>query len=184
MFSFALRHPSEERQRFAADLTLRWKKRLAQDAAWLANLIRTSKDPRIVEAAKVVQQRQNALANAALNPAIAAEERRALKQSLEAAEVELRRRSEDYGRFKESKDASAQEVQDVLPRDSALIEYRIFNPFDFKKGKFGKLHLLAVVLKPVEAPALVDLGEAGAAYAAQSLLIDAKARKRAKETNS
>lgn len=96
MFSFVLPHPSETARDFAADLTLRWKKRLAQDAAYLANLIRISKDPRITDAAKLVQERQNALANAALDLSVPAPEKEALKQSLEAVEAELRRLSEEW----------------------------------------------------------------------------------------
>ncbi len=176
MFSFALRHPSEAASRFAADLTLRWKKRLAQDAAYLANLIRESKDPEIVEAARIVLERQNALASAALDPSVPLEKKEALKQNLEAAEADLRRRSARYRRFLDVKRATAQQVQDALPADGALIEYRIFNPFDFKTNKYGELHLLAAVLRPSAPPALVDLGEAGLAYAAQRLLIDAKLR--------
>jgi hypothetical protein len=114
MYSFALAHPSEATQEFTADLTLRWKKRLAQDAAYLANLIRVSKDPRVVDAAKLVLQRQTALANAALDPSIPALEKEALKQSLEAAEAELRRQSEEYRRFRPAEGIS-QSVQAFYP---------------------------------------------------------------------
>jgi CHAT domain-containing protein len=178
MYSFALRHPSEPGHRFAADLTLRWKKRLAQEDAYLSNLMRTSGDPRIVEAARQVRARQSALADAALDVNVTAKEKETLKERLEAAEAELRRQSSDYRTYLQAKRATAQDVQDVLPQGSALIEYRFFNPFDFEKGGFGKPHLLAVVLKPHETPALVDLGEADAPLTAQRYLIDAAGREK------
>jgi hypothetical protein len=70
--------------------------------------------------------------------------------------------------------ATAEAVQKALPGDGAYIEYRFFNPFDFDQNTFGKLHLLAVVLRPGAAPALFDLGEAGPILAAQQALIHAK----------
>jgi CHAT domain-containing protein len=177
MLSFALKYPSEASARFAADLALRWKKRLLQDEAYLANLMRTSKDPNIIAAANTVRERGRALAAAALAPKAAPEAVEALKQSFEAAEADLRRRSQDYRRYLQAKRATAQDVEDALPRDGVLIEYRFFNPFDFEKRLSGKLHLLAALLRPNWPPALFDLGEAGPIIDAQQLVIDAKLRK-------
>jgi CHAT domain-containing protein/Tfp pilus assembly protein PilF len=178
MYSLAFRHPSESAYRFAADVALRWKKRLAQEDAYLSNLMRTSQDPRIVEAAKSVRERRSALANAALDAKAPAAEKETLKERLEAAEAELRRQSGEYRRHMQAKRATALDVQDALPLASALVEYRFFNPFDFKTNKADKLHLLAAVLKPVEAPVVIDLGEADATLVAQHYLIDAAEREK------
>jgi CHAT domain-containing protein len=67
-------------------------------------------------------------------------------------------------------------VQSALPHDGVLIEYRFFEPFDFKKGGFGEQRLLAAVLRPDAPPALADLGEAEPIVEAQQLLVDAKLR--------
>ena len=174
MFSFGLKYPSEASARLAADVILRWKKRPLQDEAYLVNLMRDANDPNIVAAAKTVRERSAALAAAALAPKPAPGVVESLKQSLEAAEADLRQRSESYRRYVQARRATAEAVQKALPGDGAYIEYRFFNPFDFDKNTFGKLHLLAAVLRPDAAPALFDLGEAGPILDAQQALIHAK----------
>ena len=174
MFSFALKYPSEASARLAADVILRWKKRPLQDEAYLATLMRDSNDPNIVAAAQTVRERAAALAAAALAPKPAPGAVESLKQSLEAAEADLRQRSENYRRHVQAKRTTAEAVQKALPGDAAYIEYRFFNPFDFDQNTFGKLHLLAVVLRPGAAPALFDLGEAGPILDAQQALIHAR----------
>ncbi len=174
MLSFALKYPSEASARFAADVILRWKKRPLQDEAYLARLMRDSGDPNIVAAARTVRERAAALADAALKSKPAPEAVESLKQSLEAAETELRQRSQNYRRYLQANRSTAHTVQSALPEGGAYIEYRFFNAFDFEKNAFGKLHLLAVVLRPDAAPALFDLGEAGPIFAAQQALITAR----------
>ena len=174
MFSFGLKYPSEASARLAADVILRWKKRPLQDEAYLVNLMRDADDPNIVAAAKTVHERSAALAAVALAPKPAPEVVESLKQSLEAAEADLRQRSESYRRYVQAKRATAEAVQKALPGDGAYIEYRFFSPFDFDQNTFGKLHLLAVVLRPGAAPALFDLGEAGPILVAQQALIHAR----------
>ena len=174
MFSFALKYPSEASARLAADVILRWKKRPLQDEAYLATLMRDSNDPSIIAAARTVRERAAALAAAALAPKPAPGAVESLKQSLEAAEADLRQRSENYRRHVQAKRTTAEAVQKALPGDAAYIEYRFFNPFDFDQNTFGKLHLLAVVLRPGAAPALFDLGEAGPILDAQQALIHAR----------
>jgi tetratricopeptide (TPR) repeat protein len=176
MFSFALKYPSEASARLAADVILRWKKRPLQDEAYLVNLMRDSDDPNIVAAAQAVHERSAALAAAALAPKPAPGVVESLKQSLDAAEADLRQRSESYRRYVQAKRATAEAVQKALPGDGAYIEYRFFNPFDFDQNAFGKLHLLAVVLRPGAAPTLFDLGEAGPILDAQQALIHARSR--------
>ena len=174
MLSFALQYPSEASARFAADVILRWKKRPLQDEAYLARLIADSDDPNIVAAARTVRERAAALAAAAVGPAPALQAVESLKQGLEAAEADLRQRSQNYRRYVQVNRATAQAVQSALPEGGAYIEYRFFNAFDFEKNAYDKLHLLAVVLRPGAAPALVDLGEAGPIFAAQQALISAR----------
>jgi CHAT domain-containing protein len=174
MFSFALSHPSEASARFAADVTLRWKKRILQDEAYLANLMRSSKDPRIVAAAETVRERGRALAAATLAQKPDPKAVEALKQSLEVAEAELRHQSQEYRRYLQVKRATAQEVQDALPRDAVLIEYRFFKPFDFEKGSSGGPHLLAAVLRSGAPAELINLGEAGQILVLEEFLIASK----------
>ena len=69
-FSLALAHPSEAGSAFAADLVLRWKKRLAQEDAVLNNVARESRDPALLETIAAVRQGRAALSNAAFDPGV------------------------------------------------------------------------------------------------------------------
>ncbi len=161
IYSFALAYPSDEARRFGADLTLRWKKRLAQDEAVLNTLIRNSRDPGVEPAAREVMARRQDLERGLLDPRMTPAARKPLIEKLEAAETELRQRSAVYRRYLGVREARSQDVQALLPLKAALIEYRFFKNFDFKKGKFGGAgRLLAIVITPSETPAVVDLGEA------------------------
>jgi hypothetical protein len=120
MFSFGLKYPSEASARFAADIILRWKKRPLQDEAYLVNLMRDADDPNIAAAAKTVHERSAALAAAALAPKPAPGVVESLKQSLEAAEADLRQRSESYRRYVQAKRATAEAVQKALRRIASL----------------------------------------------------------------
>ena len=174
MLSFALKYPSEASARFATDVILRWKKRPLQDEAYLATLMREFGDPNVVAAARAVRERAAALGAAALGSKPEMEAVESLKQSLEAAESDLRQRSQDYRRHLQANRTNVQALQSALPKGGAYIEYRFFNAFDFEKNGFDKLHLLAVVLRPGAAPALFDLGEAGPVFAAQQAFINAR----------
>ena len=175
-FSLALAHPSEAGDAFAADLVLRWKKRLAQEDAVLNNLARESRDPALLETIGAVRQGRAALSNTAFDPSVSAERKADLLRALEAAEAELRTASAKFDRYQAVKSASAEEVQIVLPTASALVEYRFFDPYDFEASSFGPTRLLAVVLTPDRPAALVDLGEAEPIKALQAALTDAELR--------
>ncbi len=174
--SLALAHPSTASAGFAADLLLRWKKRLAQDDAVLNNMARESRDPALREAVDRVRTRRAALSNLAFDPGVDAAAKQAAVQALEAAEAELRATSSIYARFLETHSARADEVQIELPRDGALVELRFFRPSDFDEGSLGPRRLLAVVLTPDGAPILVDLGEADLFQALQAQAVDQQVR--------
>jgi CHAT domain-containing protein/Tfp pilus assembly protein PilF len=179
MFSFAVTNPSDETARFAADLTLRWKKRLLQDDAYLANLMRISKEPKIVAVAQKIRDLRQELSAAALAPKTSPKSVEILKQDLEAAEADLRLQSQEYRRYSQAKHATAQEVQNAMPRDAVLIEYRLFKTIGLGNTDASTLHLLATVLKPDGPPALKDLGQAGLFTLLQHLLIDEDLRREA-----
>ena len=171
-FSFVLQNPSPAGHRFAADLTLKWKKRVAQEDAVLNNLVRETDDGAVLELIDRVKAGRAELSRIAFDPEISAEDKIAKRETLEAAEAELRAASEKFRRFQRVSGASADDVSLALPRSSALIEYKLYDPFDFKTGEFGETRLLAVVLRPDADPALVDLGEAGVFFSSQALTVN------------
>ncbi len=105
-----------------------------------------------------------------------AEEKIRLGDALEAAEAELRARSDKYRRFLEAKSADADDVRLALDDGAALIKYRLFDPYDFDAASFGATRLLAIVLRADAAPELVDLGEAAAFSDLQAFTVDAELR--------
>ena len=171
-FSLALQHPSTAGNRFAANLTLRWKKRLAQEDTILNNLLRETDDSALRDLIAAVQTGRQTLSNMAFNPDIAAEEKTRALQALEANEVALRAASEKFRRHQEVSRANADEVMLALPRASALIEYRIYSPYDFEAREFGPHRLLAVILRPDAEPQLVDLDTSGLLFDLQALVVD------------
>ena len=177
-FSLALAHPSEAASTFAANLALRWKKRIAQDDAILNNIARETIDPALLGAVVAVKAGRAELSRIAFDTAVPAEEKTRLVEALEIAEAELKARSSTYSRYQRVSAASADTVQFALPRGSALVEYRVFRPFDHEAGRFtGESHLLAIVITSDAVPVLVDLGEMGIFTYAQQLMTDADLRK-------
>ena len=175
-FSFALATPSPAASAFAADLTLKWKKRLAQEAAVLNNIARESGDPDLLAAIDAVKSGRRALSNVAFSEAVPAPEKTRLREALETAEADLRATSDKYRRFQQVSAADADDVALSLPPGAALIEYRLFDPFDFETSAFGGTRLLAVVLRGDTGPALVDLGAAGLWTEVQALTVDQELR--------
>ena len=159
-FSLALAHPSEAGVGFAADLVLRWKKRLAQEDAVLNNLARESRDPALIASIAAVRQGRAALSNVAFAEGIAPEEKLRLRRALEAAEAELKAKSAAYGRYQAVKSGARRRGARCLPRASALVEYRFFDPFDFETGQLRRDAPAGRGADPRWAPGLVDLGEA------------------------
>ncbi|APZ54423.1 Tetratricopeptide repeat-containing protein [Salipiger abyssi] len=175
-FSFVLQNPSRAGTRFAADLTLKWKKRIAQEDAVLNNLVRETDDSAVLDLIAKVKAGRAGLSRIAFDPAISTEDKTRRRETLEAAEAELRAASEKFRRFQRVSAASADDVSLALPRNSALVEYKLFDPFDFETGDFGEQRLLAVVLRPDADPALVDLGEAGVYFTSQALIANSELR--------
>ncbi|POF29862.1 CHAT domain-containing tetratricopeptide repeat protein [Roseibium marinum] len=171
-FSFVLENLTTETASFAADLTLRWKKRLIQDDAVLNNLARETDDSALLELIEAVRKSRQSLSGVAFDPAVSPEEKTRLREALEAREAELRSASEKFRRFQTVSSADAGDVMLALPRNSALIEYRLYDPFDFEDASYGATSLLAVVLRPDADPVVVSLGEASVLFTLQALTVD------------
>ncbi len=177
-FNFALARPSAQAARLAADLTLRWKKRLAKDDAVLSNLARESRDPALGNAIAAVRRGRAALSNVAFDPGVQAAEKVRLRETLDTAEAALRTKSAKFAQFQTVKFAKADDVQATLRRGSALVEYRFFESvgFSFENARFQVTRLLAVVLTPDAAPVLIDLGEADPIVALIRVIVDTELR--------
>ena len=132
--------------------------------------------PDLLAAIDAVKSGRRQLSNVALNDSVLPAEKTRLRQSLEAAEADLRARSAKYQRFLAAKTADAEDIQLTLNAGAALVEYRFYSPFDFKEGTFGEARLLAAILRGDAGSDLVDLGEAGILFELQALTVEKELR--------
>ncbi|WP_295455147.1 hypothetical protein [uncultured Thiodictyon sp.] len=84
------------------------------------------------------------------------------RATLERLEVELASLNRTFGGQRAARALDWESVRDALPRGSALLELRAFQPFDFKTGKWADPRWLALLIPadPGEGPPLrvFDLG--------------------------
>ncbi|WP_089936149.1 CHAT domain-containing tetratricopeptide repeat protein [Candidatus Entotheonella palauensis] len=160
VFSLAHRKPSSETTRFAARVLLQWKQIQAEEEAYIAQLVRTTQDPRIRTAGEKVIELRTRLSRLTQQPE--AESQSPLSKTLselERVEVELQQLSRHYrGRLAVS-GVTLDGVWSQLPADSTLLEFRQYNPVAFNIRKVGNPHWMAYLLRADgEAPILQDLG--------------------------
>ena len=145
-----------------ADLLLRWKRLGSAEAELIARVVRDSTDAEVVTIARALSRSRANLAGMTNlprpDPAAIARQR----EHLEELESQLATRSQDYRNAVERAEADWRQVGAALAPDSALVEWRRFQPFDFKTEEAGDAHWLAVLIRPesdgVSAPHVKDLG--------------------------
>jgi hypothetical protein len=162
VFTLALAHPRDPEARgLAADVLLRWKRLAADEESVVVRLARTSQDPRVVElagslrGARAELARLTGLSLEKMNAAQRESHRTALEQAgaeVGRLEVALAQLSRTFRGQQARRGVEWESVQSALPTGAALLELRAFSPFDFKTGKYGEPHWLALLL-PAEPPA-------------------------------
>ena len=81
-----------------------------------------------------------------------------LRKEAEQLEAELSRRSAEYRTLSEP--VTIETVQQLVPKNTALVELVLYKPFDAKANLWEKPHYAAYILKSSGEPQWVDLGEA------------------------
>ena len=162
VFTLALVHPRDPEARgLAADVLLRWKRLAADEESVVVRLARTSQDPRVVElagslrGARAELARLTGLSLEKMNEAQRESHRSALDRAgaeVGRLEVALAQLSRTFRGQQARRGVEWESVQSALPAGAALLELRAFRPVDFKTGKFGEPHWLALLL-PAEPPA-------------------------------
>ena len=156
VFSLALKYPSEETKRYAIDVMLRWKLVEYEEEAYRASLIRAKQDGRIVELGEEI---------AALRSQLSQTKSKQTLQKLDNKERELLERSRVYKTNLAVSSFEHLQLQDALPEESALIEMRIYRPYDFQTGESDPprfLGLLLIKKKSVVESQLIDFGTVNA----------------------
>ncbi|WP_165742322.1 CHAT domain-containing tetratricopeptide repeat protein [Candidatus Thiosymbion oneisti] len=170
VFGLALQHPDPDTLGLAADVLLRWKRLAGEAEALIARLVRTSPDPQVIKLAKDLSKHRAELSRLVNLPvpekkaAIAARKTAITdaQAAVERLEVELAGLSRKFQGHLASRTVDWQQVRSELPRGSALLSLRAFQPVDFKTRDFGKPHWLALLIPadPGNGPELLlqDLG--------------------------
>jgi CHAT domain-containing protein/Tfp pilus assembly protein PilF len=145
VFSLAKQQPEKEYQQYAAEVMLRWKQVYAEENSVQYKLLNLNN---ALEAEKL--QKQLAAAQAKVSQALRQQkEKENIPELIEKAnqdETALLALARHLRTGLEVKDVTLDKVLAALPQNSSLIEYRLFQPADFKTGKLGERHLAALLL--------------------------------------
>ena len=166
VYTLALAHPDSEALPLAADLMLRWKRLAGEEEALIARLARTSQDPRVKDLASRLAQARTDLSRLVNLPKPDPQAIRAARTALEGLEVDLETLNRTFGDQRAARALDWESVRKALPRDSALLELRAFQPLAFKTGKWADPRWLALLIPadPGDGPPLrvFDLGPTAA----------------------
>jgi CHAT domain-containing protein len=124
---------------------LRWKQVYAEESAVQHRSLSLNDNTESVKIQAQLSASQAKLSQALLQP----KEKENIPELIEKAnqdETALLALARHLRTGLEVKDVTLDKVLAALPQDSGLIEYRLFQPADFKTGKFGEPHLAALLL--------------------------------------
>jgi CHAT domain-containing protein len=156
VLTLATTKASGEASRLAGSVLLHFKGMQGEEEAYLARLTRRSQDPRVQTLAAEVGKLRSALAAAARATEPGAFDQ--ALQALEAKQQELGRISRDYKDHLRVQTANLDDLRGTLPVDGVLIEFREFQPVDFRTGKLGEPRFTALLLAGFDEPVVADLG--------------------------
>jgi len=145
VFTFTCNHPELKYLRYAANVVLRWKQVYAEEYTFQHRLLSVSTDRDVKE----LRRRIAALRTELSNKVQTADKGRniaAIISDLNGAEDELRKKSKVIKSALLVTAADLDRVMGVLPKKSAVIEFRRFKPVDFKKAALEPLSWVAYLL--------------------------------------
>ncbi len=142
--TLATKHSNEEYQRFAANVILRWKQAYTDEEIFHRQQLTLSDADEIVQIKKRIVETQGKLSQE-LHKQNATKNVDELAEQINKDETVMMALMPHYKRNLEIMNFS-ELVLFSLPADSGLIEYRFFQPVDFKTGNLGERHLAALLL--------------------------------------
>jgi len=170
VFSLALQYPQPDTLRLAADVLLRWKHLAEESETLIAGFVRSTKDLKIKETATKLARRRSDLSQLInLQPPDGGEKAAAhanaitlALEDVERLEVKLAGLSREYREHRASRSVDWEQARSRLPKGSALLSLRAFQPVDFATGDSGEPHWLALLIPedPGDEPEILleDLG--------------------------
>ncbi|HYQ91971.1 MAG TPA: CHAT domain-containing tetratricopeptide repeat protein [Candidatus Competibacteraceae bacterium] len=168
--SLALQEQNTAARQLAGIVMLRWKQVQGEEEAYLARLVRRSEDQRVRNLAQEIATQRDQLAK--LIRAGKPDEATQVLTELEAKELQLGQVSRDYKDHLRVRTANLEDVRAALPPGTGLVEFRQYQPVDFRAGKGGEPHWVALLLIGFEEPVLADLGPVAVTRAPLETLLD------------
>lgn len=145
VFSFAAGQNKPEYRQLAANIMIHWKQVYAEERAYQHRLLATSKDP------EILQLKEN-MAKFCKELSFHVHQNKSLKSivnswhAYNAAETDLREKTRAFKPNLNASQATIEKIIGELPRNSGLLEFRQFTPFEFKTRESGPPHLAAYLL--------------------------------------
>ncbi|CAK8712571.1 hypothetical protein KKHLCK_01590 [Candidatus Electrothrix laxa] len=144
--TLATQEPGKDYQRFVANTILHWKQLYAEESGFQHRLLSLSHDPEVTRLRTAINTKRAALSQALHDKKQTAENIRTLLLDLQKNQQDLLTLAHQFKPTLEVSGVNLDQVQPSLPARSGLVEYRFFNPVDFKTGEFGEPHVAALVL--------------------------------------
>jgi len=144
-YSFVNKYPDNESIRFASNMMLRGKQIQAEESAFQHRLLRLSKDPAIMTLKKMITDLRSKLSKSIRNTKDSQKVNQIL-QSLLDAEAGLRQKAREFNPSLQTVPYNIDQIMGVLPENSGLIEFKVYNKtidFNTKKGEY---HLAAYLI--------------------------------------
>ena len=158
--TLSIKQPDEEYQRFAANVILRWKQVDTDEEALQRQQLAQINAPEVAELKKRIAATMDKLSQALHQP----KEKQNIKELIERLnqdEAVMLTLAQHFKKKTGVEEVIFDRVSSNLPENSALVEYRFFQPIDFKTGNLGERHLSALLLFNLDAKQQVvfrDLG--------------------------
>ncbi len=147
VFSFAWEYPQTDHIQYTADVILRWKQVYAEEDAFQHRFLNISHDPDLKRLKEKIAKLRAELSNRIYH-AKAGRNISAVWQEMTATESEIRDKIRTYKTDLQVSGDDLDQVISSLPKQSALIEFRMYDSFNMKTGKYGKRHLAAYLVLP------------------------------------
>ncbi|MCP4349221.1 MAG: CHAT domain-containing protein [Desulfobacterales bacterium] len=147
VFSFARQYPKPDHIRYAADVVLRWKQVYAEEDAFQHRVLNISHDPDFRRLKEKIANLRTELSNRIYH-AKTGRDIPIVWQEITATESEIRDKAKAYISGLQVSGTDLDQVISSLPKQSALIEFRMYDSFNMKTAKHGKRHLAAYLVLP------------------------------------
>lgn len=145
VFSLALTNDEETYHRYAADVTLRWKQIYLDERIFQQSRLSNKNDDVIDSLRKKIQAARASLGVLTHAKGEKHDEVKVLRHKLELIESDLFKRVSNSKPGLEISNVNLDQIFDNLQDDSGLLEFRVFNLYDFKTFRYVDRHLAGLL---------------------------------------